>query len=177
MSAASTIASAHSNRAVRDAVRRLIPPTPRSWSFASSVTTLLYSTTVPKSLRGALRSSRLWSNSAHATTSCSHLSRSFGSGARRGLGASARRLLLGDILRHLRLPLRPLIALPRRVGVLLVYKSPDAMPRLSFIRSIRLIYGQKREPTSGLEPLTPAPATSDNSGVAGVCTSLQIPHI
>src|SRR5215208_427776 len=26
-----------------------------------------------------------------------------------------------------------------------------------------------REPTSGLEPLTPAPATSDHSGVAGGC--------
>jgi hypothetical protein len=33
-----------------------------------------------------------------------------------------------------------------------------------------------REPTSGLEPLTPAPVTSDNSGVAGTCTWLQIPH-
>src|SRR5918997_3349059 len=29
------------------------------------------------------------------------------------------------------------------------------------------------EPTSGLEPLTLAPATSDNSGVAGVCSGLQ----
>jgi hypothetical protein len=38
------------------------------------------------------------------------------------------------------------------------------------------LYG-KREPTSGLEPLTPASATSDNSGVAGGCTELQIPHI
>jgi hypothetical protein len=33
-----------------------------------------------------------------------------------------------------------------------------------------------REPTSGLEPLTPAPATSDNSGVAGVCRRLQMAH-
>ncbi len=38
-------------------------------------------------------------------------------------------------------------------------------------------YRQKREPTSGLEPLTPAPATSDQSGVAEVCGGLQIPHI
>jgi hypothetical protein len=34
---------------------------------------------------------------------------------------------------------------------------------------------ENREPTSGLEPLTPAPATSDHSGVAGGCTGLQIP--
>jgi hypothetical protein len=32
------------------------------------------------------------------------------------------------------------------------------------------------EPTSGLEPLTPAPATSDQSGVAEACTDLQNPH-
>jgi hypothetical protein len=31
-----------------------------------------------------------------------------------------------------------------------------------------LIYGQNKEPTSGLKPLTPAPVTSANSGVAGV---------
>ena len=31
-----------------------------------------------------------------------------------------------------------------------------------------------REPTSGLEPLTPAPATSDTSSVAGVCRGLQM---
>ena len=35
---------------------------------------------------------------------------------------------------------------------------------------------KNEEPTSGLEPLTPAPATGDNSCVAGVCTRLQIPH-
>jgi hypothetical protein len=34
-----------------------------------------------------------------------------------------------------------------------------------------------REPTSGLEPLTPAPATSVRSVVAEGCTGLQIPHI
>ena len=36
---------------------------------------------------------------------------------------------------------------------------------------------QNREPASGLEPLTPAPATSVRSVVAGVCTGLQMPHI
>jgi hypothetical protein len=36
---------------------------------------------------------------------------------------------------------------------------------------------EKEDPTSGLEPLTPAPATSDHSGVGGVCRGLQMPHI
>jgi hypothetical protein len=47
----------------------------------------------------------------------------------------------------------------------------------SLIPSIRFIYRKKREPTSGLEPLTWSLLTSDASGVAGVCTGLQIPHI
>jgi hypothetical protein len=39
----------------------------------------------------------------------------------------------------------------------------------TFDPSIPLIYAQEGEPTSGLGPLTPAPATSDDSCVAGVC--------
>jgi hypothetical protein len=35
---------------------------------------------------------------------------------------------------------------------------------------------QNKEPTSGLEPLTSAPATSVRSVVAGRCSGLQIPH-
>src|ERR671926_1456842 len=37
-------------------------------------------------------------------------------------------------------------------------------------------YGENKEPTSGLEPLTPAPATSVRSVVSGHCTELQNPH-
>jgi hypothetical protein len=35
---------------------------------------------------------------------------------------------------------------------------------------------QNLEPTSGLEPLSPALVTSDNSCVARVCTGLEMPH-
>src|SRR5215208_2837691 len=57
------------------------------------------------------------------------------------------------------------------------YQSPvGVVPRKSTLETIWLIYGDSGEPTSGLEPLTPAPATSDHSGVAGVCRELQMPH-
>jgi hypothetical protein len=36
----------------------------------------------------------------------------------------------------------------------LVYEAPGGRPSASLFRRIRLIYGEKREPTSGLEPLT-----------------------
>jgi hypothetical protein len=54
-------------------------------------------------------------------------------------------------------------------------KAPGSAPGASSIPSTRLIYGQKREPTSGLEPLTPAPATSVRSVIAERCRGLQIP--
>jgi hypothetical protein len=38
----------------------------------------------------------------------------------------------------------------------------------SFLRILQ----EKREPTSGLEPLTPAPATSEKYGGAGHCSGL-----
>jgi hypothetical protein len=51
---------------------------------------------------------------------------------------------------------------------------PSFVPgALSFLFDLQA----KREPTSGLEPLTYNLITSDNSCVAGVCTGLQIPHI
>jgi hypothetical protein len=43
---------------------------------------------------------------------------------------------------------------PRCVGVLLVYNSPNAMPKPWHFLSIQLIYGKNKEPTSGLEPLS-----------------------
>ena len=43
------------------AARALIPPIPRPCFLAPSVTTLLYSTTVPTALRRLLRGSNLWS--------------------------------------------------------------------------------------------------------------------
>src|SRR5215204_4555774 len=48
--------SPQSDHASQEAVRVLIPPTPRSRSFVSSVTTPLYSTTVCQALRQPLRS-------------------------------------------------------------------------------------------------------------------------
>src|SRR5688500_17962399 len=45
----------HSDQASHAAVRRLIPPTPRSCSLAPSVTTPLYNTTVSQPLRQTLR--------------------------------------------------------------------------------------------------------------------------
>ena len=48
---------AHMDQANNAAVRRLIPPTPRSRWLAPSVTTPLYSTTVSKALRQTLRKS------------------------------------------------------------------------------------------------------------------------
>jgi hypothetical protein len=48
-----------------------------------------------------------------------------------------------------------------------------------FVSVLFRFYGicrQNKEPTSGLEPLTPAPATSVRSVVAGVCSRLQNPH-
>jgi hypothetical protein len=58
------------------------------------------------------------------------------------------------------------------------YQSPlGVVPRKSTLETIWLIYADSGEPTSGLQPLTPAPATSDPSGVAGVCRRLQMPHI
>src|SRR3712207_1023190 len=53
---ARTTHSRHSDQASHAAVRRLIPPTPRAWSLAPSVTTPLYSTTVSQALRQTLRS-------------------------------------------------------------------------------------------------------------------------
>jgi hypothetical protein len=58
------------------------------------------------------------------------------------------------------------------------YQSPlGVVPRKSTLETIWLIYADSGEPTNGLEPLTLAPATSDPSGVAGVCRRLQMPHI
>jgi hypothetical protein len=48
--------------------------------------------------------------------------------------------------------------------------------RLPLVSSFALISAAWGEPTSGLEPLTPAPATSVRSCVAERCTGLQIPH-
>src|SRR5215210_1917922 len=47
--------SAHTDHASQAAVRRLIPPTPRSCSLAPSVTTPLYRTIVSQALRQPLR--------------------------------------------------------------------------------------------------------------------------
>jgi hypothetical protein len=55
--------------------------------------------------------------------------------------------------------------------------GPDFGQSFVLAESIRLIYGKNKEPTSGLEPLTPALATGDRSVVAGVCRGLQMPHI
>src|SRR5688500_16541350 len=52
---ARTTHSRHSDQASHAAVRRLIPPTPRSCSLAPSVTTPLYNTTVSQELRLTLR--------------------------------------------------------------------------------------------------------------------------
>jgi len=49
-------------------------------------------------------------------------------------------------------------------------RSSGAFPFYGFCR-------KNKEPTSGLEPLTPAPASSDQSGVAGVHRSANPPYI
>src|ERR671910_300214 len=59
LSDVSVTVTAHSDQANQAAVRRLIPPIPRACSFAHSVTTPLYSTTVSKALRQTLRRSLL----------------------------------------------------------------------------------------------------------------------
>src|SRR5215203_1323636 len=53
--------TAHTDQASQEATRA--PPSPRPWSLAASITTLLYSTTVSQSLRKALRSPSLHSQS------------------------------------------------------------------------------------------------------------------
>src|SRR5215208_2011580 len=52
---------AASDHASKEATRA--PPSPRPWSLAASITTLLYSSTVSQSLRKALRSPSLHSQS------------------------------------------------------------------------------------------------------------------
>src|ERR687890_668730 len=60
-----------------------------------------------------------------------------------------------------------------RVAVRLLYlRLERVLPYLRFSCKSE----QNEEPTSGLEPLTPAPATSDHSGVAGVCWGLLMLH-
>src|ERR671912_1409462 len=54
-SARATMESSHPDQASQDAARRLFPPLLRPCSFALSVTTALYSTTVSRALRQALR--------------------------------------------------------------------------------------------------------------------------
>src|SRR5215211_8967856 len=56
VSVMSTTHATHNDHASRVAVRALIPPVPRSSFFASSVTTLLYSTSVSQAFRPPLRS-------------------------------------------------------------------------------------------------------------------------
>src|SRR5919112_3988404 len=60
---------AHMDQANNSAVRRLIPPTPRSRWLAPSVTTPLYSTTVSKALRQTLRKSFAASSRMYARDS------------------------------------------------------------------------------------------------------------
>src|SRR5829696_8404426 len=55
-SAKATMESNHPDQASQDAARRLFPPLLRPCSFALSVTTALYSSTVSQALREALRS-------------------------------------------------------------------------------------------------------------------------
>src|SRR5918995_2441653 len=55
-SARATMESSHPDQASQDAARRLIPPLLRPCSVALSVTTALYSSTVSRALRQALRS-------------------------------------------------------------------------------------------------------------------------
>src|SRR5215203_101225 len=54
-SAKATMESNHPDQASQDAARRLIPPLLRPCSFALSVTTAVYSSTVSRALRQALR--------------------------------------------------------------------------------------------------------------------------
>src|ERR687897_2593471 len=54
-SAKATMESNHPDQASQDAARRLFPPLLRPCSFALSVKTALYSTTVSRALRQALR--------------------------------------------------------------------------------------------------------------------------
>jgi hypothetical protein len=55
-------------------------------------------------------------------------------------------------------------------------KTPYKKLKVFTFPVLSLFMGKNREPTSGLKPLTPTLFTSANSGVAGFCTTLQIPH-
>ena len=56
-------------------------------------------------------------------------------------------------------------------------KKPSVVDQgLLTFRVFGLSMGKIEEPTSGLEPLTPAPVTSARSVVAQRCTGLQMPH-
>src|SRR5215212_12030724 len=61
----------------------------------------------------------------------------------------------------------------RGFGIVYCCQGPSSM---SVGSSLLKVLQEKREPTSGLEPLTPAPATSVRSVVAGRCRGLQFPH-
>jgi hypothetical protein len=64
-------------------------------------------------------------------------------------------------------------AFGRRVAVRLLYSEVRLLCLTSRFTCKTALFG---EPTSGLEPLSPAPATSVRSGVSGRCTRLHIPH-
>src|SRR5215213_1866391 len=85
LSTVSARESTHNAQASRAAVRVLIPPTPRSWSLAPSVTTPLYNTTVSQALRQTLRGKGLNDIDPH------HQPRGH-AGWRRGCGGGGHRL-------------------------------------------------------------------------------------
>jgi hypothetical protein len=62
----------------------------------------------------------------------------------------------GDVRRLHRLPYHP-------------YQLAIQRIKVSLLTQVHGEAGEEGEPTSGLEPLTPAPATSDHSAVAGGC--------
>src|ERR687890_201418 len=128
----------HSDQASRVAVRALIPPTPRSCFLAASVTVPLYRASVAYTLRQPLRKSKVCAISPPPR----FLAPTFV--APSATIAPARTCIIGQTLNGRGLSLEKLL-LPYCRQSLVV-----RVGRYWLLRDLQV----KREPTSGLEPLT-----------------------